>query len=131
MSTRDANSTATMAGSGHWSAPQLAVLQALEMPLYERRPAARGDASSATSAVAPETVWCLRASAAQAARIRQQRWYVQLCRYRAPGNEQAIDHAAAEIVVRGLALALENDPPTPSPQTKRAIYQALRSGGTG
>ena len=114
-----------MAESAQWSARQLEVLQALEVPLYLRRQPASAVVPASEPGTA-EVDWCLQARAAQLPWLQQQRWYLQLCRYRAPSAPTMVDDAPAAIILDGLALTLEGEPARPSAELKRLIYQALR-----
>lgn len=108
-----------------WSATQLAVLQALEIPLHVRRQTLADVPPAATSAGMAS--WRLRGSAGQLATLQQLRWYSQLCRFRAPEDPIQDDHGGPIIVADEQALMLEGSPPRPSAAVKRQIYQALRT----
>ncbi len=104
-----------------WSAAQLAVLQALEIPLHIRR----AQAPTGPATIAPG--WRLRGSADQLAALQQLRWYVQLSRYQPADEPQFSDQPDPVIVVQDQHLPLEGDPARPSAAVKRLIYQALRA----
>lgn len=135
-----------MAESSLWRRSQLAVLQALEVPVHVRRkiaadarqPAAANAAalhgapegvetSSSAATATGHASWRLRASPELLAAVQRQRWYAQLCRYRPPSAEALADGTVAVILLDGEALPLEGDPPRPSGRVKRVLYQALRS----
>jgi hypothetical protein len=106
-----------------WSTAQLAVLQALEIPLHVRRaqPTRCAEVESAPG-------WRLCGHADQLTALRQLRWYIQLCRFQPPDESQSAAEPAPVIVVGDLTLPLEGDPARPSAEVKRLIYQALRTG---
>ncbi len=112
-----------MAQQTTWSTAQLAVLQALEIPLHVRRaqPSGRAEVESAPG-------WRLRGQADQLAALQQLRWYIQLCRFQPPDELQPAAEPAPVIVVGDQTLPLEGDPARPSAAVKRLIYQALRAG---